>query len=180
MNFLKHGHVVYQQLLPSTIPEEERENSTLTSDDNDEIGDWQSIAAATREIIIQVPDNIKTVEINVQEAKSLRRGNMETVLPDPRSVRDAHRVAACYLEGEIGEEMVKTRSAYLMSDGTSRAKVGRMGASLVYITGKVRALKMQIMGRDTRENWADTIIFKFQRLSEASGKTIKDMNLYVV
>ena len=31
---------VLQQLLPSTIPEEERENSTLTSDDNDEIEDW--------------------------------------------------------------------------------------------------------------------------------------------
>ena len=61
-----------------------------------------------------MPDNIKTAEINVQEAKSLRRGNMETVLPDPRSVCDAHRVAVCYLEGEIGKEMVKTRSAYLM------------------------------------------------------------------
>ena len=100
---------------------------------------------------------------------------METVLPDPRNVCDAHRVAACCLEGEIGEEMVKTRSAYLMPDGTSRAKVGKMGAPLMYIAGKVRVLKMQIMGRDTRENWADTIIFKLQRLSEASGKTIKDM-----
>ena len=38
---------VLQQLLPSAIPEEERENSTLTSDDNDEIGDWQSIAASS-------------------------------------------------------------------------------------------------------------------------------------
>ena len=101
-----------------------------------------------------------TAEINVQEVNSLRRGNMETVLPDPRSVRDAHRVAACYLQGEIGEEMTKTRSAYLMPDCTSIAKVGKMGASFVYIAGKVRALKMQIMGRDTRENWDDTIIFK--------------------
>ena len=45
---------VLQKLLPSTIP-----------DINDEIGDWQSIAAETREIIIQVPDNIMTAEINV-------------------------------------------------------------------------------------------------------------------
>ena len=36
----------------------------------------------------------------------------------------------------------------------------------MYIAGKVRALKMQKMERDTRENWDDTI-------SETSGKTIK-------
>ena len=63
---------VLPQLLPNTIPEEKRENSTLTSDNNDKIGDWQSLAAETREIIIKVPDNIKTAEINVQTAKSLR------------------------------------------------------------------------------------------------------------
>ena len=60
-----------------------------------------------------------------------------------------------------------------MSDGTSRAKVGKMGGCLVHIEGKIRALKIQKLGKDTRDNWAETIIFKLKRLAHASNKSIK-------
>ena len=43
--------------------------------------------------------------------------------------------------------MVKTRSAYLMPDGTSRAKVGKMGTSLVYIAGKAGKRHERELGR---------------------------------
>ena len=36
-----------------------------------------------------------------------QKENIENVLPDPQSVRYAHQVASCYIEGKIGEEMVK-------------------------------------------------------------------------
>ena len=62
-----------------------------------------------------------------------------------------------------------------MPDGTSRAKVGKMGATLVSIEGKMRALKLQSMGNEQRTNWADTIIHQLQRLSVASGESTTDI-----
>ena len=52
-----------------------------------------------------------------------------------------------------------------MPDGTSRQRLGRIGASLVFVEGHVRAIKTQLMGNEKRENWADTIIFQLKRLS---------------
>ena len=86
-----------------------------------------------------------------------------------------HRVASSYLEGKIGEAMVKNQKTYLVPDGTSRSKVGKMGGCLVHIEEKVRALKLQKLGKDTRENWADTIIHKLNRLSTASNLSMKEI-----
>ena len=82
----------------------------------------------------------------VSQTKAQQKLHLEEVLPDPRSIRRAHHKAACYLEGEIGTLMVKDGKTFLMPDGTSRAKVGKMGATLISIEGKMRALKLQSMG----------------------------------
>ena len=50
-----------------------------------------------------------------------------------------------------------------------------MGGCLVHTENKVRALKLQLMGKDTKDNWADTIIHKLKRLSTASDKTVQDI-----
>ena len=67
-----------------------------------------------------------------------------------------------------------------MPDGTSRQKLGKMGASLVSVDGKMRALKTQWMGNETRENWADTIIYQLKRLSIASSTEIVDIYKTIV
>ena len=95
------------------------------------------------------------------------------MLPDERSVRYAHKVASCFLEGEIGKEMIQHKKTYLMPDGTRTSKVGKMGGCLVHIENKVRALKLSSMGKDTREIWANVIIYKLKRLSIASGKLVQ-------
>ena len=111
----------------------------------------------------------------VGHAKINQKLNLDQVLPDPQSIRRAHHQAATYLEGEIGSLMVKDGQTFLMPDGTSRAKVGKMGATLVSIEGKMRALKLQCMGNEQRENWADTIIHQLQRLSAASDESVADI-----
>ena len=95
---------------------------------------------------------------------------MNEVLPDPSTIRSAHHTIATHLEGKIADQMVNAESAFLMPDGTSRQKLGRIGASLVFIEGQVRALKCQLMGNETRDNWADTIIHNLKRLAVSSGK----------
>ena len=50
-----------------------------------------------------------------------------------------------------------------------------MGGSLIHLEGKIRALKMQIMGKDTRENWVDTIIYQLEKLGQASDLSIKQI-----
>ena len=147
--------------------EEEIEDETTIAHEND---DLQTIVVETRE---QGKES-KAVKF-VKETKLKQNECLDLVLPDPRSVRDAHRVASSFLEGQIGVAMVKNKSNYLMPDGTSRAKVGKMGGALVHISGKVRALKMQIMGSDTRENWADTLIFKLERLAKASEHSVQEL-----
>ena len=67
-----------------------------------------------------------------------------------------------------------------MSDGTSRAKVGKIGASVVHINNKVRALKMQIMGNDTRLNWVNTIIHQLERLATASDLSVSEIYKTIV
>ena len=111
----------------------------------------------------------------VSKTKANQKQNLDQVLPDPRSIRRAHHLAGSYLEGEIGSLMVKDGKTFLMPDGTSRAKVGKMGATLVSIEGKMRALKLQSMGNEQRSNWADTIIHQLQRLSVASGESTSDL-----
>ena len=147
----------------------ETESSEIPADiDND--NDLTAIVQETRGKEIG-----SKAEKLVRETKEKQKESIDIVLPDPRSVRDAHRVASSFLEGEIGKEMVKNKSNYLMPDGTSRAKVGKMAGALVHIGSKVRALKMQIIGKDNRENWADTLIFKLERLSKASNHTTKEL-----
>ena len=111
----------------------------------------------------------------VNQAKTSQKVNLGEVLPDPRSIRRAQHQAASFLEGEIGNLMVRDGKTFLMPDGTSRAKVGKMGATLVKIEGKMRALKLQCMGNEQRDNWADTIIHQLERLSSASDISIKDI-----
>ena len=96
--------------------------------------------------------------------------NLGEVLPDPRSIRRAQHQAASFLEGEIGSLMVKDGKTFLIPDGTSRAKVGKMRATLVKIEGK-----LQCMGNEQRENWADTIIHQLERLSASSDVSIIDI-----
>ena len=51
-------------------------------------------------------------------------------------------IASCFLEGEIGKKIIQNKNTYLMLDGTSRSKVGKMGGCLVHIENKVRDLKL--------------------------------------
>ena len=66
-----------------------------------------------------------------------------------------------------------------MPDGTSRSKVGKMDGCLVYTDNQVQTLKLQLIGKDIRGNWEDTVIHKLKRLSIATGqeiyKAVKDV-----
>ena len=131
----------------------------------------------TANTVVPPPKKSKLDSITdfVIQTKANQKLNLDQVLPDPRSIRRAHHQAATYLEGEIGTLMVKDGKTFLMPDGTTRAKVGKMGATLVSIEGKTRALKLQCMGNEQRENWAETIIHQLQRLSAASDQSVADI-----
>ena len=84
-----------------------------------------------------ITKQIESAMLFVTTSKKKQKEDIENVLPDPRSVRYAHQVASSYIEGKIGEEMVKHSKTFLMPDGTSRSKVGKMGGCVVHIAGKV-------------------------------------------
>ena len=72
--------------------------------------------------------------------------------------------------------MLKSGQIFLRPDGTSRQKLGKIGASLVSVEGKMRSLKMQWIGNEKRENWADMIIFQLKGLAVASSSEVVDIN----
>ena len=83
---------------------------------------------------------------SIETSKVTNKIHLDQVLPDPCSVRAAHHIIATHLEGKIADQMTESGSSFLMPDGTSRQRLGRVGASLVFIEGQVRALKCQLMG----------------------------------
>lgn len=119
--------------------------------------------------------DLDQVEESISQTRLRNKVNPDQLLPDPTNVRIAHRSISTYIEGKIGDEMVNANSSFLMPDGTSRQRLGRIGASLVFVEGKVRALKTQLMGNEKRENWAETLIFQLKRLALASGKDVVDI-----
>ena len=88
----------------------------------------------------------------IVSTKNKQKQKLSNVLPEPNSLRRARRNISCYLEGKVGDEMMKSGKNFLMPDGTSRQKLGQIGASLISVDGKMRSLKMQWMGNETREN----------------------------
>ena len=60
-----------------------------------------------------------SAEEYVKNKISYHKPHLNEILPDPRSVREAHKVASAYIVGKIGEEMIKEGKAFLMLDGTS-------------------------------------------------------------
>ena len=118
---------------------------------------------------------VERAEKYVQDLKEYHKKNLDEILPDPRTLREAERVASVFLEGKVAQEIVKAGTAYVMPDGTSRAKVGKIGASIVHVGDKVRALKTQKLGGDTQANWVDTIIHQLDRLANASDLSVKEI-----
>ena len=151
-------------------------------DSGDEVEDSADIVTAEVELNSDLftTQKVKRLANSVEERKRQNKMNLSKLLPAPESVRRAHRVAACFLEGEVGKEMTSSGNVFLMPDGTSRAKVGRMGASLVQIDGKMRALKLQFMGNEKAVNWADTIIFQLERIAKASDQDLKSIYQAIV
>ena len=156
--------------------EEASENITEENADDANYDDTQNICIAA-EVFKNEQDKqiLEYAERYVKKMKEYNKKHLSKILPDPRSIREAHRVASAYLEGKVGKEMVNSGTSYLMPDGTSRAKVGRMGASIVHVGEKIRALKVQKMGNDTQANWVDTIIHQLNRLSNAADIPIKEI-----
>ena len=77
----------------------------------------------------------KLVDIaqKIDETKVKQVENLDQVLLNPRSLRHAHGNIVTYLEGKIGNAMVESGQTFLMPDGTSRQRLGRIGASLVFV-----------------------------------------------
>ena len=174
----------------SEIPEDESVISELnieitedgTGEENDAPIDYEEEDSiiVTAEILQPSEDKgddhaMESVEKYIKNMKEYHHKNLSNILPDPRTIREAHRVASTYLEGKVGQEMLKSGTSYIMPDGTSRAKVGKMGASIVHVGDKMRALKMQKMGSDKQENWVDTIIHQLNRLATAGDISINEI-----
>ena len=157
--------------------EEEECDDTILFETEIDIGDEHEChePAIDDDAPLTKKSKLEKAQEYVAQTKHKQKLHLDQVLPDPRSIRRAHHHAASYLEGEIGSKMVQDGKTFLMPDGTSRAKVGKMGATLVKIEGKMRALKLQCMGNEQRENWADTIIHQIQRLSVASNESTEDI-----
>ena len=155
------------------LSENEQQDETVT----DETEDTQKESDSMIDDDIPAAKKAKMDDLknSLSAYKSQVQNNLGQVLPDPRSIRAAHHTIATHLEGKIADQMVESDSSFLMPDGTSRQRLGRIGASLVFIEGQVRALKSQLMGNETRDNWADTLIHNLKRLSMSSGKDLVDI-----
>ena len=117
---------------------------------------------------------INKLKKTVEHAAAMQYEERDTVLPHPVSIRRAHKLMACHAEAEIGKEL-QEKGAYLIPDGTSRNKVGKIGGCMMVVGNKVRALKMQNMGNEKRDNWANTIIHLLDRLATASGSEVNEL-----
>ena len=162
---------------PVDVSDEEDGYNVLLETENEFVNEVESALESYQDLDDPPPKKSKfhrSVDFFAQ-TKHQQKLDLSNVLPDPRSIRRAHHHAASHLEGEIGSLMVKDGKTFLMPDGTSRAKVGKMGATLVSIEGKMRALKRQGMGNEQRDKWADTIIHQIQRLSAASNESVEDI-----
>lgn len=153
---------------------EESEGETSTADGEEHVIHGEA-GKTNSGVSRDMSQRVESAKVLVAAAKTKQKEDFDHVLPDPRSIRYAHQVASCFIEGKIGEEMVRHSKTFLMPDGTSRSKVGKMGGCVVHIKGKVRALKLQKMGVDNRENWADTIVHKLERLATASNLSVKEI-----
>lgn len=175
-----------RQASANEIVQEEEQGVVVDEMDENEEDDIALLETTTERPIEEENDKGHQEDDQHQETENLlqekvgkvkreQKTNIQDVLPEPKSLRRAHHQISCFLEGRIGEEMVNSGKTFLMPDGTSRQKLGRIGASLVSVEGKMRALKTQWMGNEKRENWADMIIYQLQRLSIASSKDIPDI-----
>ena len=90
---------------------------------------------------LEMFDRISAAEGYIDDAKKKSKEQMSITLPDPRTIRYAHHVASCYIEGEIGKEITMSKDVFLMPDGTSRSKVGKIGGCLVHVENKVRSIE---------------------------------------
>ena len=50
---------------------------------------------------------VESAKVLVAAAKTKQKDDFDHILPDPHSIRYAHQVASCFIEGKIGEEMVR-------------------------------------------------------------------------
>ena len=49
-----------------------------------------------------------SLEKNINLSKKQQKEKHPCVLPEPKSLRRAHQQVSCYLEGKVGEEMLKS------------------------------------------------------------------------
>ena len=179
--------------LAAPVREEEQELTEQTSQDDPEVIVDESSIEINEEEQAKIDSMILNAELQldgdkeegknvaemaekyVQNLKEYHKKNLGEILPDPRTLREAERVASVFLEGKVAQEIVQAGTAYVMPDGTSRAKVGKIGASIVHVGDKVRALKTQKLGGDTQANWVDTIIHQLDRLANAGELSVKEI-----
>jgi hypothetical protein len=68
---------------------------------------------------------------------------------------------------KVAQELLHHESA-IIPDATSRKVIGKVGGVMAQVGGKIRALTFLKMGNETRDNWADLIVFLLEQLSTAA------------
>ena len=110
----------------------------------------------------------------IEERISKRKQANQFRLPSMSSVRNARTLIAIETEKKIGEEMLMKECA-IIPDGTGRKVIGKVGGAMLQVGGRLRVLPFQIMGNETRENWArfiDHILTRMSVVSEIEKKEL--------
>ena len=110
----------------------------------------------------------------IEQRITKRKSNIKFRLPSITAVRDARHLIAMETEKKIAEEMLRKECA-IMPEGTGRKIIGKVGGAVLQVGGKTRVLPFQMMGNETRENWAkfiDHVLTRMAVLSEIEKKEL--------
>ena len=66
--------------------------------------------------------------------------------------------------------MLRSQDTTIIPDGTGRARLGQVGASVLNIKGKLHAIPAFQMAKSTKVDWAKLINIFLECLYAASGK----------
>ena len=112
----------------------------------------------------------KTLEETIEKKKHAVFSKTEKTLPTRKALSSNNHLMAVYVEKRIADEMAVKGDCQLQHDGTTRGTVGQVGATLIELDGKFRALPIQQIGSGTKINWAGVFCQSLKRLQQASGR----------
>ena len=165
---LDKAHLRDIQILKKANSEQPSENET--SPENLEESEIHAEAS-----LVIVEDHEVKHDFEAAQSRVLsRKGNYQFRLPSMTAVREARHLISIETEKKIAMEMFRNECT-IIPDGTGQKIIGKVGGAMLQVGGKTRVLPFQIMGNETRQNWAhflNHVLSRMAALSEIEKKEL--------